>query len=165
MQTSNHNFVIKSIHGEGEFSGYASIFNSVDHYDDVILPGAFRESLANAKQIQLLWQHDPKEPIGSLQVIKETVKGLYVEGRLILGLKRAQEVYLLLQKGIVTGLSIGFEIKESFRAQDIRYIKALKLWEISLVTFPANEQARVGEVKDGLTDLKKALKQAQRTLR
>ena len=79
--------------------------------------------------------------------IEETVTGLLVEGKIFTDLRQGKEANLLLQSGVVDGLSIGYEIVESFYNQDIRYIKQAKLWEISIVTFPANEMARIKDVR------------------
>jgi uncharacterized protein len=140
---------IKTDAKEGTFKGYASIFNVVDNYGDVVLPGAFRQTLEelHIKNIKLLWQHDYKKPIGVFTKIEETVTGLLVEGKIFTDLRQGKEANLLLQSGVVDGLSIGYEIVESFYNQDIRYIKQAKLWEISIVTFPANEMARIKDVR------------------
>lgn len=140
---------IKANSIEGTFKGYASIFNVVDNYGDVVLPGAFRQTLQelHIKNIKLLWQHDYKKPIGVFTKIEETVKGLLVEGKIFTDLRQGKEATLLLQSGVVDGLSIGYEIEEYFYDQDIRYIKQAKLWEISIVTFPANELARIKDLR------------------
>ena len=134
---------------KGTFTGYASIFNVVDNYGDVVLPGAFRQTLQelHITHIKLLWQHDHKKPIGVFTKIEETVKGLLVEGKIFTDLRQGKEASMLLQSGVVDGLSIGYEIEECFYNQDIRYIKKAKLWEVSIVTFPANETARIKDVR------------------
>ncbi len=143
----------KSAISDGEFSGYASIYNIVDASGDVVLPGAFRDTLAQKRQIQLLWQHDHREPIGYFSEIFETVQGLFVRGKLLTELLRAREAYALIKSGVIDGLSIGYEIDDAFFAGGIRYIKSITLWEISLVTFPANQEARIGEVKSEIAQM------------
>jgi uncharacterized protein len=127
------------------FCGYASVFNLQDQVGDVILPGAFRHSVnaLNSKNIKLLWQHNPVLPLGNIQRLYEDTKGLYIEGDFLLGVKYVDEAYLLIKNRIVQGLSIGFEAEDSFFSQDTRYIKQAKLWEISVVTFPANAAAQI----------------------
>lgn len=156
---------VKSASCEGEFTGYASIYNIVDKFGDVILPGAFRDTLANTKQILLLWQHDHKEPIGYFAEIRETVHGLFVKGKLLTELIRAREAYTLIKSGVIDGLSIGFEIDDAFFAGDVRYIKRVTLWEISLVTFPANRDARVQDVKCKTPQMLAAYAALKRTIR
>ncbi len=134
----------------GHFEGYASVFNVVDRGNDLILPGAFKRSLNDRGTggIKFLWQHDPKEPVGILDEVREDAKGLYVRGRLILDVERAREAYQLLGAGALDGLSIGFHtLKSKQRADGVRLLREVDLWEISLVTFPMNEQARISAFK------------------
>ena len=141
---------IKTLDEEGVFAGYASVFNIVDSQQDVILPGAFRATLTGRKvDIKLLWQHDMREPIGVVEELREDANGLYVKGRLLLEVTRAREAYTLLKRGVVSGLSIGYSPTRWKRDEKsgIRRLEALDLWEISLVTFPANAAARVTVVK------------------
>ena len=128
-----------------EFSGYASVFNIPDSYNDIILPGAFKDSLLNSdcSKIKLLWQHNTKKPIGIFTRLEETVKGLFVAGKIVTSFAKGREVASLLKIGAIDGLSIGFEAEETFYADQFRYIKKAKLWEISVVTFPAHSNARV----------------------
>ncbi len=141
---------LKQLEAEGVFAGYASVFNVVDSQQDIILPGAFKETLqGRVADIKLLWQHDMREPIGMVEEMREDRNGLYVKGRLLLEVARAREAYALLKQGIVSGLSIGYTPRSwKMDAQHgIRRLHALDLWEISLVTFPANEAARITVVK------------------
>ncbi len=144
---------IKSQDGSDCFSGYASVYNNIDLHGDIILPGAFKHGLAS--KVELLWQHDPLLPIGKILELKETVKGLFVRAKLIEGIAKAKEVKTMLKEGVIDGLSIGFVVKDYFYNGETRYIKSAELWEISLVTFPANPKARVQHV--GLEEQKSAL--------
>jgi len=142
--------------GIGRFEGYASVFNTVDRGKDMMSPGAFRRSLSDrgAAGIKLLWQHDPKEPVGVLDDIFEDRRGLFIRGRLILDVARAREAYRLLGAGALDGLSIGFHtLRADQGANGVRILREVDLWEISLVTFPMNEQARISSFKtDGPSD-------------
>lgn len=141
---------IKSIDAEGRFAGYASVFGVVDSQRDIILRGAFRETLAGRMaEIKLLWQHDMAEPIGVIERLFEDRHGLYVEGRLLLEVARAREALSLMKAGAVSGLSIGYSpTRYTLDAETrIRRLSAVELWEVSLVTFPANDAARVTVVK------------------
>jgi len=141
---------IKEITEAGRFSGYASVFDVIDYYDDIILRGAFAKSISE-KIPAMLWQHESTEPIGIYESIREDDIGLWIEGRLLLDLEKAKEAYILLKNQAIRGLSIGFiptlwewENRENRR---IRILKEIDLWEISLVTFPANPKALVDDVK------------------
>ena len=104
---TTHNFSLKNLTNQGEFTGYASIFNIADQQNDVILPGAFRKTInqQNYKKIKLLWQHDHNQPIGVFSKIMEDATGLYVEGNLLLDVTKGKEVYSLLQAGAINDLS------------------------------------------------------------
>ncbi len=147
-------FDMKSLSPDGLFEGYASLFNREDLGRDVILPGAFADSLAKrgAAGIKMLFQHDPAEPIGVWETIREDAKGLYVRGRLLPGVARAAEVLTLLKAGAIDGLSIGFKaiVARRERPGAIRRISKVDLWEISIVTFPMMPEARVSVVKSDL---------------
>ena len=142
---------LKSIADDGAFEGYASLFNREDLGRDVILPGAFAESLAHKGPggIRLLFQHNPAEPIGAWEELREDAKGLFARGRLTLDVVRAREVLALMRSGAIDGLSIGFRAVKAHRDRisGIRRIAHLDLWEISIVTFPMLPDARIRGVK------------------
>ncbi|WCR58391.1 HK97 family phage prohead protease [Wolbachia endosymbiont of Ctenocephalides felis wCfeJ] len=159
---------IKNIGENGVFSGYASVFNIVDKQNDLISPGAFKESL-NKDKIKLLWQHNPSEPIGDIIELYENDIGLYITARLLLGIQKAEEAYLMLKTGVINGLSIGYmPIKYDIDHESgARVLKQVELWEISLVTFPANLAAQVVNVKSQDNEQKmliRAIKKAKDVL-
>ncbi len=173
-KTSEFALNIKSLNEEGYFAGYASVFNVEDNHGDVILTGAFGNSLIKnrfGKDIKLLWQHKSDEPIGIFTKMFEDEHGLYVEGKLLLDIQRAKEAYALLVNGGLKGLSIGFIVKDyEINDKGVRLIYEADLWEISLVTFPANTHATVTEVKahelqsNDLSDLESSIQKAIATL-
>jgi uncharacterized protein len=117
---------------------------------DIILPGAFTESLEkrSAAGIKLLYQHDPAEPIGVWEHLREDAKGLHARGRLLLSVSRAREVHALLEAGALDGLSIGFKTISARRdtKASVRRISKVDLWEISVVTFPMLPDARIATI-------------------
>ncbi|MDX2308471.1 MAG: HK97 family phage prohead protease [Hyphomicrobium sp.] len=136
---------------DGAFEGYASLFHRADLTRDIILPGAFRKSLAERgpKGIRMLYQHDPAQPLGTWADIREDGLGLRVRGRLALDVPKAREVHALMRAGALDGLSIGFKpirFKRD-RATGTRRLESVDLWEISIVTFPMQPMARVASVK------------------
>jgi HK97 family phage prohead protease len=142
---------LKAITLDGAFEGYASLFNREDMGGDIVLPGAFRDSLARRGPtgIKLLFQHNPSEPIGVWHHIVEDARGLYVRGRLMLDVARGREIHTLMRAGAIDGLSIGFRAVKSRRdrATGVRRLEKVDLWEISVVTFPMLPEARVAAVK------------------
>jgi len=136
---------------DGKFEGYGSIFGNVDSYGEKVMPGAFAESLARHKREGtkplMLWQHDSWSPIGIWEDLAEDGKGLWGKGKLLPGVKAADEALILLKAGAVQGLSIGYREVETEPDGNIRLLKKLDLLEISIVSFPANRRARVETVK------------------
>ncbi|MDX1949586.1 MAG: HK97 family phage prohead protease [Rickettsiales bacterium] len=152
--SKDYTLEIKSISKLGVFTGYASVYNIIDNHDDVILPFAFSDSLMRENNIKLLWQHRADEPIGIITHIEEDEMGLFVEGKLLLEVERAREAYALLKSGVLRGLSIGFRVTDfEINESNIRLIKSADLFEISLVTFPANESAKITSVKSNEEEL------------
>jgi HK97 family phage prohead protease len=144
-------FEVKVVTETGEFEGYASVFDVVDQGHDIIIRGAFLRSLKErgAQGIRFLWQHDPSEPIGRIEEVREDRRGLYVRGRLLLDVARAREAHALMTAGALDGLSIGFHTVtadvDDFTG--VRRLMDVDLWEISLVTFPMQTEARVTAFK------------------
>ena len=136
--------------GDGHvIEGYASLFGDVDRGGDMVMPGAYARSLqrlaAEGRQIKMLWQHDPAQPIGVWDEVREDAKGLYVKGRLLDQVARAREAAALIAAQALDGLSIGYRtVKATKNDKGQRLLQELELWEVSLVTFPMLPSARVG---------------------
>lgn len=135
------------IDDEGRFAGYASVFDRLDEAGDIVMRGAFRKSLAKRgrERIRMLFQHDPKEPVGTWETIAEDRFGLFVEGRLTGGVPRADALRRLIERRALDGLSIGFRTVKASREAGTghRRISEIDLWEISIVTFPMMDAARI----------------------
>ncbi len=160
---------IKAAGDDGTIEGYGSVFGVRDNYDDVIAKGAFVQSLKDHKAAgtmpAMLWQHDADKPIGVWTEMVEDEKGLRIKGQLAMETVKGKEAHALLKMGALNGLSIGFMSKEwSYdRETEVRTLTAIDLWEVSLVTFPANEKARVTNVKSA--DEMATPKDAEKALR
>lgn len=145
--------VLKSLAPNGLFSGYASVFGLRDRQNEIVAPGAFARTLAawraQGRMPAMLWMHDPEQPIGLWLTLEEDANGLAVQGQLALRTQKGAEAYELLKMKALTGLSIGYRVVSSRFdvARKARVLTDLDLFEISLVTFPANEEARVRDVK------------------
>ncbi len=138
---------IKELGQQGTFRGMASIYGNKDLGGDVVEKGAFSKTLQmKSGEVPILWQHDPSEPIG-LGKLTDMNDGLQIDGELALESPVAQKAYGLMKKGVLKGLSIGYDTVISDVKDKIRYLKELKLWEVSLVTFPMNEMASILSVK------------------
>ena len=152
-KTRDFAFELKSLKEDGSFDGYGSVFGVKDSYDEIVAAGAFAESLASHKAAgtmpALLWQHRSGEPCGVYVEMAEDNIGLKVSGQLALKTVRGAEAYEFLKIKAISGLSIGFVTREDSydRLTGIRTLKRVDLYEVSLVTFPANDTARVQGVK------------------
>ncbi|WP_147126131.1 HK97 family phage prohead protease [Shimia ponticola] len=132
-----------------KIEGYASLFGKADNGGDVVERGAYAASLdklkAAGRGVKMLWQHDPTQPIGVWDEVREDETGLFVKGRLLGDVEKAREAAALLSAGAIDGLSIGYRtVKATKTNKGQRLLSELELWEVSLVTFPMLPEARVG---------------------
>jgi HK97 family phage prohead protease len=151
METKFANAELSAIEADGSFHGYASLFGETDLNRDLVLPGAFRRSIAKRGPggIRMLFQHDPAAPIGIWQDIREDHRGLFVRGRLMTEVAKGREVLALMRAGAIDGLSIGFRtVRGRTDAKSgVRHLVEVDLWEVSVVTFPMLPTARISAVK------------------
>lgn len=133
----------------GYIEGYGAIFGNVDEVGDIIAPGAFAASLKADGMPVMLKQHNPDDVIGTWTSANEDEKGLFLKGELNLDVQKGVETYSLLKKKAFKGLSIGYKTQDFSVDQKtgVRTLKKVKLYEVSLVTFPANLKAGVSGVK------------------
>ncbi|MBU2072743.1 MAG: HK97 family phage prohead protease, partial [Gammaproteobacteria bacterium] len=153
--------------------GYAAFFGNVDRVKDVIHPGAFRKTLAErGNKVKFLWQHAKEEPLGRILSLKEDDRGLFMQAA-ISDTTRGRDVLALLHDEALDALSIGYDAipggTEYTKSKDhgtVRELKELRLWEVSLVTFGANEMAQVTALKGhGPTEGKPAPDVTENTIR
>lgn len=138
---------IKSVAEDGTFEGLLSTYGNVDQGGDVVERGAFSKSLKdNGGKVPMLWQHNPEEPIGLLELL-DGDEGLKCKGTLALEVPKAAEAYALMKRQIVKGLSIGYVTVKDAVEGGVRRLKELRLLEGSVVTFPMNLQAVIQQVK------------------
>ena len=147
-----------AVKADGEFEGYASVWNVVDQGGDAVQPGAFTEGLVKAKAdgrlIPMLWQHDRTRPIGTWTDMSEDSKGLWVSGKLLIdAVPDAKMAHGLLQAKAIGGLSIGYRVpvggmEEDSKRRGVWLLKKVDLVEVSLVTMPMLVQAKVTAVKN-----------------
>jgi uncharacterized protein len=143
-------FEVKEVAEDGTFTGIASVYGVEDLDGDVIDKGAFSKTISENPVVPILWQHDSREVIGEGKV-REWQGKIYIDGQLDLDDPTASKAYGKLKKKLMKGLSIGFTaVKtkwEEIETRSIRHITELKLWEVSVVTFPALPAAQVMRVK------------------
>ena len=137
--------------------GYASLFGASDQGGDVVTKGAYARSLtalmARGGKVKMLWQHDPSQPIGVWDEVREDAKGLWVKGRLLDTVAKGREAAALIEAGAIDGLSIGYRtVRASKNDKGQRLLSELELWEVSLVTFPMLPSARIQEAVAAKSD-------------
>lgn len=139
---------VAEVEGGVEISGYASLFGAADQGGDVVEAGAYAACLkrteAAGRSIKMLWQHDPAQPIGVWDEVREDGRGLWVKGRILSSVARGREAAALIEAGAIDGLSIGYRtLRAGKNTKGQRLLSELELWEVSLVTFPMLPTARV----------------------
>lgn len=172
-----NNDSVLTVTDEAIVEGYASLFGKTDQGGDVVQRGAYERSLAQlgraGRQVKMLWQHDPAQPIGIWDEVREDDRGLYVKGRLLTDVARGREAASLIAAGAIDGLSIGYRTKRAEKdAGGRRLLCELELWEVSLVTFPMLPEARIGvkaeerdsAAEDAVRELAEAVNGARRLL-
>ena len=127
-----------TIDADGTVEGYASLFGEIDQARDVVLRGAFADTLRTrgVRRIPMLFQHDPAEPVGVWLELREDARGLYARGRLIPDVTRARELLSLLRAGAVDGLSIGFRTVQA--AASIRARACAACWRSTCGKSPSS---------------------------
>ncbi|WP_010138005.1 HK97 family phage prohead protease [Oceanicola sp. S124] len=154
--------------------GYASRFGACDQGGDVVQQGAYGACLtriaAEGRRVKMLWQHDPAQPIGVWEEIREDATGLWVKGQLLEAVEKGREAAALIRAGAIDGLSIGYRTRRATKDDGgRRLLTELELWEVSLVTFPMLPSARVAAkgdspAEDALREMAAAFRAARAEL-
>ncbi len=127
-------------------SGYGAIFGNKDSTNDIILPGAFAKTIGK-RQVKMLYQHDSDDLLGYWDIVREDDRGLYIEGN-IARTSLGDDAYELAKAGALDSMSIGYSVDLcEYNGEGTRMLKEIDLWEVSLVTFPANPLATISAVK------------------
>jgi HK97 family phage prohead protease len=151
METKTFAIEFKAVdEAAGTFEGIASVVGVEDLTGDVIEEGAFTKTISEHPEVPVLWQHDSREVIGTGE-LRMAGPHLMISGKFDMEDPTAVKAYRKLKSGLVRGLSIGFSAVKStwedLKDRSIRHLNELKLWEVSIVTFPAMPLAQVTAVK------------------
>lgn len=150
----------------GEFSGYAAVFGNRDSGNDIIEKGAFAKTIVeDFHRIKILALHnDCWLPVGKPIELREDDRGLFIRGK-ISDTSMGRDIRTLLKDGVLNELSIGYDAIEFDydSKQDTRHLKEIKLWEVSIVTWAMNDQAKIEEVKSPVEDLRTEVKSGKIT--
>ena len=150
----------------GEFSGYAAVFGNRDSGNDIIEKGAFAKTIVeDFNRIKILALHnDCWLPVGRPSELREDDRGLFIKGK-ISDTSMGRDIRTLLKDGVLSELSIGYDaIDFDYDSKtDTRHLRRIKLWEVSIVTWAMNEQARIDEVKSVVEGIKTEAKSGKIT--
>lgn len=162
---------IEDVTGPG-VSGYAATWWDVDSWWSAMKPGAFRKTIKErGDRIPVLWNHNDNVPIGRVTEIKEDKRGLFFSAEFVEKTQYGAETLELLRAGVPLGISFGFETLKSRQgtdedpiefSNDLPYVRdpkklakaditvkeEIRLWEVSPVTFPANEQTQYTDIRN-----------------
>ena len=144
--------------GDGEFSAYASVFDNVDSYGDVIRKGAFAKTLesweSSGNTMPLLYGHnfsDPFSNIGAITKAEEDDHGLKISAKIDLDNPTGAQVYRLLKEKRLSQMSFAFDVKEGGMAEidgeHVYELRELTLYECSVVPIGANQETEILAVK------------------
>lgn len=160
-QHKSFKFELTSADDTGEFSGYAAVFGNVDDGMDVIEKGAFTKTIKeDFDRIKILALHnDNWLPVGKPIELREDNKGLFIKGK-ISDTAMGRDIRTLLKDGVLNEMSIGYDVvRFDFDSEEgIRHLKEIRLWEVSIVTWAMNEQAKIEEIKSIAESLKHDIK-------
>jgi hypothetical protein len=139
-----------------EFEGHGSVFGNEDLGGDVVLPGAFKRTLAqhvkSGRLPPMFWMHDPGRVAGKWLDMYEDDDGLHVKG-VLAPTPLGDEIRTLLKMDAVSGLSIGYSTLDADYDDDgRRLLKEVELWEVSVVSLPMNPLAQVTHAKSRLSE-------------
>ena len=149
---------------EGVIEAYASIFGNKDSYGDIVMPGAFLDTLAeweaSGNVIPLLYGHDFHDPysnIGAVTSAEEDAKGLKIVAQFDMDNPKAKQVFNLVARKRITQMSFAYEVVEGESVtteDDWHYeIRKVKLYEVSVVPIGANQETAITAVKSGVRDV------------
>ncbi|WP_412479906.1 HK97 family phage prohead protease [Azonexus sp. IMCC34839] len=153
MDRINAPLEIKSASQDGTFTGYAAVFGNIDLGYDVIEQGAFKKAKTTHDGMLRIAIGHKLDRLAGKASFKQDERGLYVEGKLSLGVSYVRDAYELMKDGVLNGLSVGFNILkggsdyETRCGKEVRVIKAAELWEFSIVPFGMNPEALIDSVK------------------
>lgn len=142
--------------GKRRLRGHAAVFNELSEdlggFREQITPGAFAEAIER-DDVRLLINHDglplARNRSGTLKLVEDN-RGLLIEADLDEGDPDVQRLLPKLQRGDVNQMSFGFSVKpggqdwaKDDEGRTIRTLKKLRLFDVSVVTYPAYPQTDV----------------------
>lgn len=163
---------------EGQFEAYASVFGNKDSYGDVVVKGAFADTLETWMKgdavLPVLFGHNMQDPdfnIGAVLEAKEDEHGLWVKAQLDLDSPKGLQTYRLIKGRRISQMSFAYDVLEGGWAtrqkdadggdgddnqEEYYELRKLKLYEVSVVPIGANQETEILAAK--------ALQEAERKM-
>lgn len=133
-----HMKLVESDRAGRQIEGYAST-RDLDRTGEIIEPGAFADSLKDFMANPVLtYMHDWSNPIGKVSDARIDDVGLFIRAEIS---ETAQKVWKLIEEGILRAFSIGYEVVEEKIIDGVNHILKLRLYEVAVVSIPANRRA------------------------
>ncbi len=142
---------------DGTVEAVFSKFNEVDSDNDVVLPNAIKSGYGD-KGVVMCWGHDWKQIIGKGKIEQDSEKAVF-KGTFNLNTNAGKEAYETVKAmSDLQQWSFGFEVKDSEMGmykkdngeeKEVRYLKDLKVWEVSPVMVGANQNTYTMAIKEG----------------
>lgn len=141
----------------GKIAGFFSTYDKEpDSYGDIIEPGAFDKTIAKRKAsghpFPICFNHDFSSVIGSCDVTPEE-KGPFMEGE-FLDTQLAQDVRKMVKSGAIYQFSFAYDVlgrreptEEEKSAGVLNVLTEVEVYEVSVVTVPANQNAIITDIK------------------
>jgi HK97 family phage prohead protease len=170
-ETRDFALAIRAIGEEGVIEGYAAIFGEKNGHNEIVQPGAFAETLSQHRAAGtmpfMFRNHSSNDVIGFWEEMEEDQRGLRVKGQLLLEKQIGRDAYIDVKKAQVRGLSVGFIAKEDEYdyKTNTRIIRAMDLFEVSLVAFPSAKSANLYMIRSENVDQIFKPSDAERLLR
>lgn len=153
-------------HDNGTVEAVFSVFNEIDSDNDVVLPNSIRSGYGD-KGVAMVWGHDWKNIIGKGKIVQDNDKAVF-KGSFNLNTNAGKEAYETVKAmGDMQQWSFGFEVndsemgtftKDNGESQEVRYLKDLKVWEVSPVMVGANQNTYTVSVKEGKENIEPEIK-------
>jgi HK97 family phage prohead protease len=140
---------------EGKVESVFSVFNTIDTDGDVVLPNSIKSGYGD-KGVAMVWGHDWKDVIGKGEIVQDDNKATF-KGEFFMDTERGRQAYNTVKAmGDLQQWSFGYEVLDSENGKfqkdntevDVRYLKDLKVWEVSPVLVGANQETYTLSVKE-----------------
>ena len=167
MKMYYKSFAAKVDEESGKIAGFFSTYEKTpDSYGDIIEPGAFTKTIEARKEtghpFPLCFNHNFDNVIGACNTMTEEEKGPYFEAD-FLDTQLAQDVRKMVKSGAIYQFSFAYDVVKSRKPNEeetkngvLNVLQEVEVFEVSVVTVPANQNAQVTDIKSVIETAVKA---------